>query len=347
MMPEIKFNNIPNAERISIFQQISNEIGMPTFAVEKDWWVVQTLAAIFELEIAAYLVFKGGTSLSKAWKLIERFSEDVDLAVDRSFFGFDGDLSKKQRTQLRKASSKYISTNLIKELEAKFIEKGLLNIEFKLVDTTESDQDPTIIEIYYPNIIDSPGYIKPKVQIEIGCRSLREPFSIQSIASLIDEQYSNTVFTENEIKVPTVNPERTFLEKIFLLHEEFQKPEDKIRVDRLSRHLYDIYQLAKTEFATKALSDKSLYETIVNHRYSFTRVSGVDYNLHQPQFINPIPNETVLNAWKADYKLMQEQMIYVSSPPFEEIINGLISLKNKINTLDWKLESVFKIHVSE
>ena len=232
-------------------------------------------------------------------------------------------------------------------MKLSLLKKGLLNIEFKLVHTTESDQDPTIIEIYYPNVIESPGYIQPKVQIEIGCRSLREPFSLQSFTSLVYEQYPNTEFSENEIKIPTVNPERTFLEKIFLLHEEFQKPEDKIRVDRLNRHLYDIYQLSKTEFATKALSDKSLYETIVNHRYSFTRVSGVDYNLHQPQFINPIPNETVLEAWKADYKSMQEQMIYVESPPFEEIIKDLISLKNKINTLDWKMESVFKIHGSE
>ena len=342
-----KWITVSDQTKIKTYQQISENTGLSASAVEKDWWVIQAMAAIFDLEIAPYLVFKGGTSLSKAWKLIERFSEDVDLAVDRSFFGFDGDLTKKQRTQLRKAASKYISTTLIKELEAKFIEKGLLNVEFKLVDTTESDQDPTIIEIYYPNVIESPGYILPKVQIEIGCRSLREPFSLQSFTSLVYEQYPNAEFAENEINIPTVNPERTFLEKIFLLHEEFQKPEDKIRVDRLSRHLYDIYQLSKTEFSNKALSDKSLYETIVNHRYSFTRVSGVDYNLHQPQFINPIPNETVLEAWKADYKSMQEQMIYVASPPFEEIIKDLISLKNKINTLDWKMESVFKIHGSE
>lgn len=342
-----KWITVSDQTKIKTYQQISENTGLSASAVEKDWWVIQAMAAIFDLEIAPYLVFKGGTSLSKAWKLIERFSEDVDLAVDRSFFGFDGDLSKKQRTQLRKAASKYISTTLIKELEDKFIEKGLLNAEFKLVDTTESDQDPTIIEIYYPNVIESPGYILPKVQIEIGCRSLREPFSLQSFTSLVYEQYPNAEFAENEIKVPTVNPERTFLEKIFLLHEEFQKPVDKIRINRLSRHLYDIYQLSKTEFATKALSDKSLYETIVIHRYNFTRVSGVDYNLHQPLFINPIPNETILDVWEADYKLMQQQMIYVASPAFEEIIKDLISLKTKINTLDWKMESTFKIHESE
>lgn len=342
-----KWITVSDQTKIRTYEQISENTGLSASAVEKDWWVVQALAAIFELEIAPYLVFKGGTSLSKAWKLIERFSEDVDLAVDRSFFGFEGDLSKKQRTQLRKAASKYISTTFINELEAKFIEKGLLEVEFKLIETSDSDQDPTIIEIYYPNVIESPGYIQPKVQIEIGCRSLREPFSLQSFTSLVDEQYPNAEFAETQIKVPTVNPERTFLEKIFLLHEEFQRPEDKIRVDRLSRHLYDIHQLSKTEFAVKALSDKILYETIVNHRYSFTRVSGVDYNLHQPQFINPIPSATILQAWKADYKLMQEQMIYVASPTFEEIIESLNLLKTKINALDWKMDGVFTIHISE
>ena len=121
-----KWITVSDQTKIRTYQQISENTGLSASAVEKDWWVIQAMAAIFDLEIAPYLVFKGGTSLSKAWKLIERFSEDVDLAVDRSFFGFDGDLTKKQRTQLRKAASKYISTTLIKELEAKFIEKRVV-----------------------------------------------------------------------------------------------------------------------------------------------------------------------------------------------------------------------------
>ena len=133
----------------------------------------------------------------------------------------------------------------------------------------------------------------------------------------MDEQYPDDEFIEPPVMVPSVTPERTFLEKLFLLHEEFQRPKEKIRVDRLSRHLYDIYQLAKTEFATNAIHDKGLYETIVSHRYVFTRLGGVDYNLHQPQTIRPIPPSDLEEAWQADYRTMQEQMIYGDSLPIK------------------------------
>ncbi|MFE3847251.1 nucleotidyl transferase AbiEii/AbiGii toxin family protein [Flavobacterium sp. LB3P45] len=339
-----KWFAIPDSTKRNAYIQIAERTGMAAFAVEKDWWVVQTLAIIFEMEVAKHLVFKGGTSLSKAWKLIDRFSEDIDLAIDRRFLNFDGELSKKQRTALRKAASTYIEETFFIEIQAKFQEKGLSGITFELVETKDSDQDPRIIEIYYPNVIETPGYIQPRILVEIGCRSLKEPFSAQTFASLIDEGYPNSDFVQAPITVPTVNPERTFLEKIFLLHEEFHKPLEKIRVDRLSRHLYDVFQLAKTDFAITALNDAALYGIIVNHRYKFTRVGGVDYNGHQPQTINPIPIPEVMEAWKADYKTMLEQMIYEeNAPSFEEMIGELTNLKNKINALDWKFETEFPL----
>lgn len=335
-MAKINFYNIPDNDKAIIFQQISNQSRIPAFAVEKDWWVVQALTVIFEMEDSKYLVFKGGTSLSKAWKLLERFSEDVDLAIDRTFLGFDGNLTKKQITDLRKEASIYTSGAFLEDLKIKFAEKGLDGVTFKLVETKESDQDPRIIEIYYPNVIPALGYLEPRVQIEIGCRSLKEPFTVKSFASLVDEYYPETDFTLPNILVPTVNPERTFLEKIFLLHEEFQRPLEKIRVERLSRHLYDVVKLSKTEFAEKALTDKELYETIVVHRHKFTRIGGIDYNLHQTKTINPIPIPEVIEAWKADYNKMIEEMIYEENPlSFEEIIEELTQLKARINALDW------------
>ena len=335
---------IPESTKRNAYIQISEKTGMADFAVEKDWWVVQTLSIIFEMEVGQHLVFKGGTSLSKAWKLIERFSEDIDLAIDRNFLGFEGELSKNQRTELRKATSRYVAETFFGEQQKKFQEKGLLGVAFELVETSDSDQDPRIIEIYYPNVIESPGYIQPRIVVEIGCRSLREPFSVQTFASLVDEEYTESDFAQAPIKVPTVNPERTFLEKIFLLHEEFHKPIEKIRVDRLSRHLYDVFHLAKTDFAITALKDKELYKTIVNHRHKFTRVGGVNYNGHQPQTINPIPIPEVIEAWRADYKIMLEQMIYEENPPtFDDIIKELTNLKDKINAFEWTMESKFPI----
>jgi len=165
----------------------------------------------------------------------------------------------------------------------------------------DSDQDPRIIEIYYPNIISQPTeYVLPRAQIEISCRSLREPFSVKTFGSLVDEVYADKDFAETLFQVSTVNPERTFLEKLFPLHEEFNRPQEIMRVDRLSRHLYDIYHLSKAGIAQNAISDKELYETIVAHRYKFSRVGDVDYNLHNPKTLNPIPIVEKMDEWKDD-----------------------------------------------
>jgi hypothetical protein len=235
------------------------------------------------MPIAAHLVFKGGTSLSKAWKLIIRFSEDIDLAIDKSFFGFTGELRKNQRDKLRKTAGAYTTGFFFEELKKIFEYKGFSELHFVLIDAKDSDQDPRVLEIYYPNVIKpDTAYLLPKVQIEVSCRSLREPFSIKPFGSLLDEFYADKDFAEPLFEVPTVNAERTFLEKIFLLHEEFHRPSNKIRVDRLSRHLYDIYHLTQKGVAAKAISDKELYEIIVAHRYHFSRIGEVDYNLHHP-----------------------------------------------------------------
>lgn len=335
------FYLIPADQKADIYRQISNKTGIPVFAVEKDWWVVQTLSVIFGMKVGKHLVFKGGTSLSKAWKLIERFSEDIDLAIDRAFFGYDGEVTKKERAKLRKASSNYVDTVFFNELKSGFEANGFTGLRIELVQETESDKDRTI-NIFYPNVIPSPGYLLPKIQLEISCRSLREPFTMQPIASLVDETYPDNEFAQEAINVPTVNPERTFLEKTFLLHEEFQRPAEKMRVDRLSRHLYDIYKLTKTNFAEKALISKELYQTIVDHRYKFNRIGYINYNLHQPQTINILPVPQVMEAWKSDYATMVEQMIYEKNPPtFNELISELTILNEKINALAWKFEMEF------
>ena len=129
-----------------------------------------------------------------------------------------------------------------------------------------------------------------------------------------------------------------FLEKIFLLHEEFQKTAEKIRVDRLSRHLYDLYALSKTEYAESALQNKELYETIVKHRMEFAKISGIDYSLHRPATINPIPPENIIELWEKDYAKMREEMVYGENrPTFSEIIETLKRLKDKINSLNWEM----------
>ncbi len=336
-----RWYQLDNETKTRGYNQISDATGIMPYAVEKDWWVVQTLSLLFEMDMRNFLVFKGGTSLSKAWNLIERFSEDIDIAIDRSFFGFDGKLSKKQRTNLRKETSKYITEIVYPGLLERFHANGLSEVTLNIEEPKTSDQDPRVIEIYYPNVIPSPGYLQPKVQVEIGGRSLREPYSIRTFSSLVDEYYSSAEFAQAPIDIPSVNPERTLLEKIFLLHEEFQRPAGKIRVNRLSRHLYDIYQLSKTEYAKKIFINKSLYEEIVVHRHFFTRLGGVDYNLHNPQSINPLPPPELFDAWKTDYKTMQTNMIYGNSPDFDEMIDDIRKFISHLNNVSWKMDAVF------
>lgn len=244
-MAKIDFYNIENNEKIAIFNAIATEKGMNPFAVEKDWWVSRTLEIIFSMDIAKHMVFKGGTSLSKAWKLIQRFSEDIDLAIDKEFFFTpQKNWSKTEITDVRKQAGVFSTGQFFEEIKNEFLKKGIKGLEFKVIEAIDSDQDPRIIEIHYPNIIAQPSeYVLPRVQIEIGCRSLREPFTVQTFGALVDEVYEGKDFAAPLFAVPTVNPERTFLEKMFLLHEEFHRHAEKRRVDRLSRHMYDVYQL--------------------------------------------------------------------------------------------------------
>lgn len=340
-MAMLDFYTIDKAEKAAIFNTVATELGMTPFAVEKDWWVSRTLGIIFQMETARHLVFKGGTSLSKAWKLINRFSEDIDLAIDREFLGFKGDLGKSQRDKLRKAAGAYVDNNFFQDLRAAFEANRFGEVLIQPEKVVESDRDRKI-NLYYPNIIPPQGYLEPRVQIEISCRSLREPFTLCQFGSLVDEFYADRDFAQPLFRVPTVNPERTFLEKLFLLHEEFHRPAEKIRVNRLSRHLYDIYYLTQRGIAARAISDKALYETIVAHRYRFTRVSNVDYNLHNPKTLNPIPVKEKMTEWKADYSRMMEEMIYEENKPdFDELISNLNQLRTQLKSLDWQYELMF------
>lgn len=332
-MTGIAFYKNKPEERNAIFEAIGNDIGIPASAVEKDWWVVQTLALIQELESAPHIVFKGGTSLSKAWNIIERFSEDIDLALDKSFLGIEECTTVKQVKKLRSATRNYIYNNFIPELQNKFNAVGFTDVKVDLYEEEGENLEPVQILVKYQTCTSPSSYTKPEVKIEIGSRSLREPFTEREFASLVGEHYKGKPFADVPINVPCVNPERTFLEKLFLLHEEFQKPHDEIRVDRLSRHLYDIEMLMRTEYAEIALTNKELYNDIIEHRSIYTKISNIDYNGHQHKSLNPLPPDTVIDNWRKDYQRMQEEMIYGASLPFDKLIERIKELKERINNL--------------
>lgn len=325
---------LPDETKVRIYTETGQRMGLPSSsAAEKDWWVVHTLAIIFSMECAGALIFKGGTSLSKAWNLIQRFSEDIDLVLDREYLGFTGELKKGDIRRLRKKSYQFITEEFTEELKARFSGMGFKDVTVKYREVENHDQDPLIIEIYYPKLSEKDTYLKPGILIEVGCRSLKEPFTHRTFTTLASEIYSNRTFSDKPITIPVVNPERTFLEKIFLLHEEFQKEAGKIRVERLSRHLYDIEKLSRTEFAEIALNNSDLYKTIVLHRSKFTPISGIDYSNHCHENIRFIPPDNLLPHWEKDYQNMKVSMIYGEALEFDKLIEQLKVLQKRINSM--------------
>ena len=329
------WNQLLDSDKRDIFNEVSAQINLPPAAVEKDWWVVRTLDLVFDTSIGPHTVFKGGTSLSKAWGLIDRFSEDIDLALDRKFLGIDKadyKMTGSQVSKLRRLSFKFISEKYFQEITAKFIAAGL-DVRIQLGEITADDQDPLIIEIYYPTVTEAIDYLQTRVLVEVGSRSLIEPFSAKSFSSMVGEHFTGRPFADKNITIPTVNPERTFLEKIFLLHETFQATTGKTKIERKSRHLYDLEKLMDTEFAVSALKDKELYNTIVDHRKRLTLVRGIDYANHAPDKINPIPPDAILGDWEKDYVEMQQSMFYNPSLPFDKLIERISELKKRVNNL--------------
>jgi hypothetical protein len=334
-MAAFDFYRFKQDEKHIIFNQLAAKLKIHPASIEKDWWVVRTLELILTMDVSEFIVFKGGTSLSKAWNIIERFSEDVDLALDRSFLGYEECKTVKQVKKLRSSTRNYIYKDFIPGLQNAFIKAGYSDVEVKLNEEEGKNLEPVQISILYKSCTANSAYTNPYVKIEIGSRSLREPSTNKEFSSLVGEHFPDRPFADRQIIVSCVNPERTLLEKLFLLHEEFSKPEDKIKVDRLSRHLYDVEMLTRKGFLEIAIKEKELYNEIINHRQIYTKISEIDYNFHQPKTLNPLPPKAIMNSWKKDYQKMQEEMIHGDSLSFNELIERIAEIKNRINALEW------------
>lgn len=324
---------VPEKERADLFSSVALTTGLPNVAIEKDWWVTMVLQALFSCDCAAHIVFKGGTSLSKAWNLIERFSEDIDISIDRAFFGFEGELKKKQITNLRRASCSYTKDKLKDDLDNKLQEAGVSGYSLFIQETKDTTQDPQVIEVRYKSLFSSDNYIPDKVMVEIGARSLMEPNKDIQLRSILADNYPESDFADAYFTVPTVIPQRTFLEKAFLLHEEFQKPLENIRIDRMSRHIYDLEKLMDTDFARDALSRPDLYHSIVEHRRMLTAMKEVDYSTHVPEKINFVPPVAIIDLWRRDYETMQSNMIYGDSLSFSRLIDRIKELNERFRQI--------------
>lgn len=340
----LKFIDLSKEDRVDILDRVSSELNIRQLEViEKDWWVTAVLRAMFGLPYADHLSFKGGTSLSKCWHLIDRFSEDIDVAIDREYLGFTGTLSKTQISdKLRRTACSFVRETMQHDLAEQLYQNGISKEKFKVnVDITPiSTTDPEVININYDSVqsfsidgADGNQYVLPKVKVEVSDRSMSEPVQEIALDSMIDQVYPKAPFAEPKFMVRAVLPERTFLEKVFLLHEEFAKPKDLIRVERMSRHMYDIGQMLKTPIAECAINNADLYRQVVEHRRTFIGLRGFDYDTLYPATLNIVPPVSIAEQWKADYENMRMHMIYGESVPFDELVGNLKELNDRVKKL--------------
>ena len=328
-----KFLTLTKEQRAAVFERVGASVGLPMQTVEKDFWVTVILQAVFSLPVAQHLIFKGGTSLSKAWGLISRFSEDIDLAVNPMALGAaEGDLTKKQIKKLRKASSLFVSEQLTPMLCAKINEMGMsafLNIEAQ--PNGEGDNtypEPRQIYIRYQSVFEKPlTYLRPDVVLEVSARSLIEPAMPTHVSCILADYIP--IQSACDAVVHTAIPAKTMVEKMFLLHELFSVPGHGTRAERKSRHLYDLYQMMQQDFAQEAITNDALWESIRHHREVFTSVQGVDYSGDVRQRICLLPREDIVAIWQSDYETMRSSMIHGSAPTWDELIEQITILQNK------------------
>jgi hypothetical protein len=335
-------------DRRDLFTEAAAERGDISAAViEKDFWVCWTLKQLFALDASpARLIFKGGTSLSKVYGVIERFSEDIDLSLNRADLGFVGEYDPYAATSGKKAKA------LVEEIVALCRAKVRNELVPQLKDRVESvlgtpdgaagwgleadAGDPQTVYFTYPSGIGSGGrggpgsYIARAVRLEFGARSDHWPAEEHEIQPYAAEAMPDH-FKAPACLVNALSAERTFWEKATLLHALARKPLQKSLGDRMSRHYYDVARLYQSTFGPKALADSNLLANVVAHKSLYFASGWANYPLARPGTFRLILPVERLTSLAADYRAMQENMIFGESYKFDDLMAVLKEIESKIN----------------
>jgi predicted nucleotidyltransferase component of viral defense system len=264
--------NLSDASRLISINEASRISGISAKAIEKDWWVTLSLKLVFNTPYANHFAFKGGTSLSKGWQLIDRFSEDIDISLSSEAVGiaYAEKPSKTFVERLRRAGCSFTSNELMEALKAEFrncqVPENLYSIEAEPVRADMPDTDPQTLYVNFVSLFDPNPYLPDRVKIEFSVRSLKEPSIKRSMVSLLVTHFPNENYSEENCAVLTIQPQQTLIEKMLLLHEEYNRDERaKMRTERMSRHYYDLFQLSSQDFSLKTLKDNDFIEEIIEH----------------------------------------------------------------------------------
>ena len=320
-----------------ICMETANRLGMSSIAIEKDLWICFMLHTIFSDPVLKNIFhFKGGTSLSKAYGLIQRFSEDIDLILDWRMLGFSKDEPWRDRSSTaqgkfnRNANEKaarYIESEILPVLKES-IEKELGNN----ADISIDDEDPQTIVFRYPNIYES-AYLSPSIRLEIGPLAAWTPTEKRKIKPYVLDVFPN-VFGDLSISVDTVLPERTFWEKTTVLHHEANRPLESNMPARYARHYYDIFMMTGTFVKEKAFGNIRLLEDVISFKEKFYPRKWAEYENAVPPTIKLVPPESRMPSLRQDYENMKE-MLYGNIPDFDEILERIKHLEDEIHGLHY------------
>ncbi len=326
---------LPIEERRILFRNTSQKMGINEAIVEKDFWVCLTLDYFFHrCEFKDAFTFKGGTSLSKCYGLIKRFSEDIDLILDWRVLGYSINEPWEDRSNTKQDAFN-------KDANAKaevFLRETLLPIlRHDLSDIIGADAqlyinetDPQTINFEYPRIFKTDSILQV-IRLEIGALAAWTPAKAKTISPYVAEYYPQ-IFKLDSTEILTAAAERTFWEKVTILHHEANRPENLAMPKRYSRHYYDLYCIAHSENKENAFNDLALLQRVVEFKMKFYPRKWAKYDEAVPGTIKLVPPAYRFAKLKEDYEDMAE-MIFGSYPDFEEIMNYIQLLENEINNL--------------
>ena len=321
---------LSSAERRELFAETAARKGMTVAIVEKDFWVCWTLNRLFAHPgLSRLLMFKGGTSLSKVFNLIERFSEDIDLILDwRVVVGEDDPLAERSSTK-QESLNKMIEAKAVNYIGGEMLEIISLAVD-PICRCEVADDDLHALNVLYPAAF-SDEYLRPEVRLEIGPLAAWMPYDNYRIKPYAAEVFPQ-LFKQADCAVQAIRAERTFWEKATILHHEANRPESSPLPLRYSRHYYDLAMMASSPVKAAALADLVLLEDVVAFKQRFYRRPWAHYDEAKPGTFRLIPSGHILAAVEKDYAQMRN-MIFGRYPEFGEMMQTLRTLEAEINEL--------------
>jgi hypothetical protein len=334
-----RFAASPKKDRQAFFRETAEQMDLSVVAVEKDFWVCWTLSHLFALPNLPPLLFKGGTSLSKCFNIIKRFSEDIDLTLDCSQFGFEGANDpvnmdnrrprEKRIKALVETCQTYVSDTLRPAIKRRFDEilpKGGWELRDGIV--LEFNYPPSLADDEYGGA----SYLAKRIKLEIGPRSSLHPSKKVDIEPYTAKQFPDQ-FTEPQCTVTALSPSRTFWEKALMLFELRSRFEAEKAPDckEKSRHMYDLAMIARDSSGKKAINDTDLFGDVVHHASRMFRRGGVDYARAVPGSFEFVPADELETRLRKDYAGM-EVMFFDEAPNFDDLLSDLRRIESQINS---------------